>query len=399
MPFDVARIRGLFPALGDGWIHIDGATAMLVPEQVASAVSTAMRAPVSGPGGVFPASQRAESIAAAARRAVADLVGADPSGVVLGPSAPVLLCRLVNALAEKWTLGDEVVVSRLDEPANVEPWLRAAQRVGGVVRWGEIDIETCELPAWQYENLVSARTKAVALTAASGTVGTRPDVPTVAELAKKVGATVVVDATYATPFVPIDLTAMGADVLALSAQSWGGPAVGALVFRDPDLLDRLSSMSLEPKARGAARLELGPHAYPMLAGLVASVDFLAGLDDAVADSRRNRLLISLGSVKNYTGDLLSRLSSELRSLRHVMVIGDAMRRIPAVAFTVAGHKAGEVAGHLASRGLCAVADDGSSGVFASLGVAEVGGAVRIGLGYYSNDFEVSQLVRALDDLR
>src|SRR5437764_11705061 len=74
MAFDVARIRGLFPALGDGWIHFDGPAGMLVPEQVASAVSTAMRAPVSGPGGAFPASQRAESIVTAARRAVADLV-------------------------------------------------------------------------------------------------------------------------------------------------------------------------------------------------------------------------------------------------------------------------------------------------------------------------------------
>ncbi|OAP27363.1 putative cysteine desulfurase [Amycolatopsis sp. M39] len=243
MAFDVARIRGLFPALGDGWIHFDGAAGMLVPEQVASAVSTAMRAPVSGPGGAFPASQRAESIVTAARRAVADLVGADPAAVVLGPSAPVLLRRLVDALAERWTIGDEVVVSRLDEEANIAPWRRAAKRVGAVVRWSEIDIETCELPAWQYENLVSARTKAVSVTLASGSVGTRPDVPTVIEFAKRVGALVVVDATYAAPFVPLDLQELGADVLVVSAPSWGGPAVGALVFRELELLERISSVS------------------------------------------------------------------------------------------------------------------------------------------------------------
>src|SRR5690606_8714817 len=86
MPFDIARIRGLMPAVGDGWVHLEGAAGMLVPEQVASAVATAMRAPVSSPGGVFPASQRADSIVAAARRAIADLTGADPEGVVLGPS-------------------------------------------------------------------------------------------------------------------------------------------------------------------------------------------------------------------------------------------------------------------------------------------------------------------------
>ncbi|WP_199430828.1 cysteine desulfurase-like protein [Qaidamihabitans albus] len=398
MAFDVARIRGLFPALGDGWIHFDGAAGMLVPEQVASAVSTAMRAPVSGPGGAFPASQRAESIVAAARRAVADLVGGEPEGVVLGPSASVLLSRLVDALSDRWTLGDEVVVSRLDEPANLAPWQRAAKRVGANVRWGEIDIETCELPAWQYENLVSARTKAVSVTCASGSVGTRPDVATIVEFANRVGATVVVDATYAAPFVPLDLNALGADVVVVSAQSWGGPAVGALVFRDPEMLERLSSASLEPNARGPARLELGPHAYPLLAGLIASVDYLAGLDDAATGSRRERLVTSLGSAKSYHAGLLAQLSTELRSLRHVMVIGDAMRRIPALAFTIADRKAPEVAEYLASQGLCAFADEGASGVFASLGVGEVGGAVRIGLAHYSNVFEINQLIRVLEEL-
>lgn len=357
-----------------------------------------MRAPVSGPGGAFPASQRAESIVAAARRAVADLVGVSPEGVVLGPSASVLLSRLVDALSDRWTLGDEVVVSRLDEEANIAPWRRAAKRVGANVRWGEIDIETCELPAWQYENLVNARTKAVAVTCASGSVGTRPDVPTVVEIAKRVGALVVVDATYAAPFVPLDLNALGADVAVLSAQAWGGPAVGALAFRDPDLLERLPSVSLEPEARGSARLELGPHAYPLLAGLIASVDYLAGLDDAATGSRRERLLTSLGSAKSYHAGLLAQLSTELRSLRHVMVIGDAMRRIPALAFTVADKKAAEVAEFLASQGLCAFADEGTSGLFAALGVGEVGGAVRIGLAHYSNVFEINQLVRVLEEL-
>src|SRR5690606_33930909 len=112
MAFDVARIRGLFPALGDGWIHLDGSAGMLVPEQVASAVSTAMRAPVSAPGAGVPASQPAERPGAAARGAVADLPGAAPDAVGLGPNAPALLSSLADTLADTCTLGDEVVVAR-----------------------------------------------------------------------------------------------------------------------------------------------------------------------------------------------------------------------------------------------------------------------------------------------
>ncbi|KAA2262164.1 cysteine desulfurase-like protein [Solihabitans fulvus] len=398
MAFDVARVRGLFPALGDGWVHLDAPAGMQVPEQVATAVSTALRAPVSGPGGIFPASQRAEAIVDAARRSVADLVGADPAGVVLGPSAAALLQRLADALADDWFLGDEVVVSRLDHPANIAPWQRAAQRTGSVVRWAEVDIETCELPAWQYDGLVSDRCKVVAITAASGAVGTRPDLSKIAEAARKSGALVVVDASSAAPFVPLDISAMDADVVVVSANAWGGPPVGALVFRDPAMLDRLPSSALEPGARGPERLELGPHAYPLLAGLVASVEYLAGLDDTATGSRRERVLTSLGSVKSYQAGLLANLINELRSLRHVMVIGDAMRRVPALAFTIAGVKSTDGVEHLSARGVCAFADSGHYGVFSALGVGEVGGAVRVGLAHYTNAVEIDQLVRAVAEL-
>jgi len=398
MAFDVARVRGLFPALGDGWVHLDSPAGMQVPEQVATAVSTALRAPVSGPGGIFPASQRAEAIVDAARRAVADLVGADPAGVVLGTSSAVLLQRLADALGDGWLLGDQVVVSRLDHPANVSPWQRAAQRSGGTVRWAEIDIETCELPSWQYDELVTDRTKLIAITAASGVVGTRPDLGKISAVARAHGSLMVVDASSAAPFVPLDIVDMGADVVAISAGQWGGPPVGALVFRDPSMLERLPSVSVDPTARGPERLELGPHPYPLLAGLVASVDYLAALDDAAVGPRRERLLASLGSMKSYQAGLLSHLINELRWSRNAMVIGDAMRRVPSLAFTVTGVKAVEAVEHLAERGVCAFADPGQSGVFSVLGVGEIGGAVRIGLAHYTNQMEVDQLIRALADI-
>ncbi|HEX5121323.1 MAG TPA: cysteine desulfurase-like protein [Pseudonocardiaceae bacterium] len=398
MALDVARIRGLFPALGDGWIHLDAPAGMQIPEQVTTAVSMALRAPVSGPGGVFPASQRAEAIVDAARRAVADLVGADPAGVVLGPSSAVLLARLADALGAGWLIGDEVVVSRLDHPANTAPWQQAAQRCGGIARWAEVDIETCELPAWQYDDLITARTRAVAITAASGAVGTRPDLHRIAETAAQAGSLVIVDASSAAPFLPVDMATLGADVVVLSASAWGGPPVGALVFRDPALLDRLPSLSLEPGAKGPERLELGPHPHPLLAGLVASVDYLAELDDTAAGPRRERLLASMGSMKAYQAGLLSRLISELRSLHHVMVIGDAMRRVPIFAFAVADVRAEDAVAHLAKRGICAFADNGHNGVFAALGVGEVGGAVRVGLAHYTNSVEADQLVRSVAEL-
>lgn len=398
MAFDVARIRGQFPALGDGWIHLDGDAGTLLPEQVASAVCSAVRAPLAAPGGSFPSARRTEHIAGAARQAVADLAAADPAGVVLGPSSAVLLDRLAGVLGQQWRTGDEVVVSRLDAETNIIGWQRAAQQAGAVLRWGEVDIETCDLPAWQYENIVGERTRVVAVTAASGSVGTRPDLATVVKIARRTDALVVVDASHAAGYVPINFDALDADVIAFSGRSWGGPDSGALVFRDPAVLDRLPAAAADESARGPLRLELGPQAYPQLAGLAASVDYLAALDDAATGARGVRVATSLRSLVDHHEVLLEQLYSELTPLQHVEVIGNAREHIPVLAFTVRGHRAGEVTEHLAGRGVCAHAESGTSGLLASLGVGEVGGAVRVGLAHYTNSVEISRFTSALAEL-
>src|SRR5699024_801938 len=200
---------------------------------------------------------------------------------------------------------------------------------------------TCDLPAWQYENLLTERTKVVALTAGSGSVGTRPDVATVAGFAREAGALVVADASYAAPYVPVGFDALGADVIVLSGRAWGAPETGALVFRDPELLDRLPSAALDPDARGPQRLELGPHAFPQLAGLAASVDYLAMLDDAANGGRGQRIAAARRALGEYHAGLLQQLYSELTGLPHVSVIGNAREHIPTLAFTVRGRPARE----------------------------------------------------------
>ena len=156
MSLDVAAVRGLFPSLGDGWIHFDAQAGMLIPDSVASAVSSGFRQLGAAPGGVYPGAVRTTEAIDGARRAVADLVGAQAAGVVLGPSRSALVWTLAESIAPNTWLGGDVVVSHADDEPNIVPWLRVVGRYGGSVRWAELDIETGELPAWQYKNLVGA---------------------------------------------------------------------------------------------------------------------------------------------------------------------------------------------------------------------------------------------------
>src|SRR4029078_8174643 len=182
MAYDVARVRGLHPSLGDGWVHFDAQNGMLLPDSVATTVSTAFRGSTTTGQGPHPAALRSAAVLQAARQAVADLVGADPRGVVLGADRAILLTSLADASASRVGLGHELVATRLDDEANIAPWLRAANRYGAKVKWAEVDIETGELPTWQWEGLITRPTRLAAISSASSTLGTVTDLQVVTKL-------------------------------------------------------------------------------------------------------------------------------------------------------------------------------------------------------------------------
>lgn len=397
MSYDVARLRGLHPALGDGWIRFDAPAGMVIPESVATTVSTAFRSATANIASPHPSAQRSTAVLAAARRAIADLVNGDPDAVVLGADRAVLLASLAEAASSRTGLGSEVVVSRLDDEANILPWLRAAGNHGAKVKWAEVDIETGELPIWQWDELLTADTRLVAIPSASATLGTVADVGAVAKAVHNVGGILVVDHSAAAPYRLLDIAETEADVVAVNAAAWGGPPVGALVFRNPGLIDTFASVSTNPYAGGPARLELGVPQFGLLGGVVASVEYLAGLDEDAEGDRRERLRQSMASAKAHLDTLFDYLLTSLRSSSLVTVIGEPTERIPVVSFVVNGVPAERVVQRLADNGVVAIANP-TSRVLDQIGVNEIGGAVTVGLAHYNTAGEVDHLARALASL-
>ncbi|WP_373200091.1 cysteine desulfurase-like protein [Mycobacterium marinum] len=397
MAYDVARVRGLHPSLGDGWVHFDAPAGMLIPDSVATTVSTAFRRSAASIAGAHPSARRSAAVLQTAREAVADLVNADPAGVVLGADRAVLLSALAEASSSRAGLGYEVIVSRLDDEANIAPWLRAAHRYGAKVKWAEVDIETGELPTWQWESLISKSTRLVAVTSASGTLGAVTDLRAMTKLVHDIGGLVVVDHSAAAPYRLFDIKETEADVVAMNAVGWGGPPIGAMVFREPALMHSFSSVSTDPHATGPERLETGLHQFGFLAGVVASIEYLASLDESARGTRRERLSVSMQSASAYLNRIFDYLMVSLRSLPLVMLIGRPEARIPVVSFALQDVPADRVVQRLADNGILAVSNS-SSRVFDVLGVNDVGGAVTVGLAHYSTMAEVDQLVRALASL-
>ena len=394
MRFDVDSVRQDFPALAEGLAHFDGPGGTQVPSAVSDAVRDAMRSAVSNRHGPFASSRRADAIVDAARQAVADLVGGDPAGVVLGQSMTANTYVMAGALGRTWHPGDEVVLSRLDHDADVRPWVQAAARAGAVVRWADVDPATVELPVEQYDELVNERTRLVALTAASNATGTRPDVRAVADRAHAVGAVVHVDGVHATPHLPTDVKELGADLYATSAYKWYGPHIGCTIG-DPALLETLRPDKLMPSSDAVPdRFEHGTPSFAHLAGVTAAVDWIASHGDGT--TRRERVLDAMRTISAYEHEVFARLIDGLAARDDVTLVGAPARRTPTVAFTVEGRSPLQVSADLGNQGIAVWAGNYYAvELMTALGLEQSGGAVRAGVVCYTTAAEVDRLLAAL----
>jgi cysteine desulfurase family protein (TIGR01976 family) len=393
---NIDQVRAAYPALAEGFAHLDGAAGTQVAAPVIEAVTGTLSRAVSNRGTAFEPARRSGEIVAAAREAVADLVGGVPGGVVFGASATALTYLVARTMAASWGPGDEVVVSRLDHDANVRPWVQAAEAAGVSVRWAEFDPATGALNAEQYAGLLGPRTRLVAVTAASNAIGTVPPVREIADLAHAAGALVYVDGVHATAHRSVDLAALAADFYVTSAYKWSGPHIAAVVA-DPATWEPLQPAKLIPSpATVPDRFEFGTMSFELLAGVTAAVDHLSGLAGDTGGSRRERLVASMGAAAAYEQGLLDRLLTGLAGIGSVTVLPAPDDRCPTVSFRVAGQSPAETAQALGDRGICVFSGDYyAHGYFTATGLRESGGAVRASIYHYNTAGEVDRLLEAL----
>ena len=398
--YDVAAVRDLFPSLRAGYAHFDGPGGSQVPEPVAAAVAATMTAPLANRGTVTEGERAADGIVLAALAAVADLLGADPRGVVFGRSMTALTFDLARTLAQQWGPGDEVVVTRLDHDANIRPWVLAAGAAGATVRWLGFDPATGELD--DIGPVLTERTRLVAVTGAANLIGTRPPVRALADAAHRAGALVHVDGVHLTAHAAVDVRELGADLYACSPYKFLGPHCGVLAA-DPALLETLHPAKLLPSSDAVPeRFELGTLPYELLAGTAAAVDVLAGLAPGPAPGptdggpdRRGRLLASFAALAEHEDRLRRRVEDALADLPGTTVWSRAAHRTPTLLMTFEGRAAGDAHRFLAERGVHAPAGSFYA-IEASrhLGLGDAGG-LRVGIAPYTDDGDVDRLLDGL----
>jgi cysteine desulfurase family protein (TIGR01976 family) len=394
----IEQIRQDFPALerrhhGHPVAYFDGPGGTQVPRAVVEAMTSYLYHHNANTHWAYPTSAETDAIIEDARRALADLLHATPNEIAFGANMTTLTFHLGRALGRAYNPGDEIVVTELDHHANVAPWRALEKERGVIVRLARMIPETGQLDWDHFGRQVNARTKLVAIGAASNALGTINDVCQAAEMAHAVGAQIFVDAVHYAPHALIDVREMDCDFLSCSAYKFYGPHIGIL-YGKGDLLGALDFPKLIPAPDAAPeRAETGTQNHEGIAGAGAAVDFLASLAPEGA-TRREQLRLAFAELHQQGRALVTKLWEGLERIEGISLYGPPPDgpRTPTVAFAVEGVSSTEVSTKLADLGVFT-----SNGDFYATTVVErlghaTDGVVRAGCACYTTSEEVERLV-------
>ena len=397
MAYQVERVRQDFPSLKTGIAFFDGPGGSQVPTAVGQAIANAITQASSNRGTTTASEQNAEDAVIGYRNAVADLLNADPKGVVYGRSWTQLTYDFSRSISKSWSSGDEIIISRLDHDSNIRPWLQAAANRGVEVKWAEIDKESGELPVSAVTSLLSSKTKFVAVTGASNTLGTKPDIYAIGRAVRDAGALFLVDGVHLTPHAVIDFKAMPVDFYGFSSYKILGPHCSSFVA-DPALLETINNDKLLPSTMTVPeRFEFGTLPYELMAGVSASIDYVAALDSSATGSRRERIVKSITLLEEYEQDLFKYMQDQLALLPTITLYGKAKDRTPTAYFNFAGVDGGDVYKFMATKKVNLPAHNFYAvEVSRALGLGDTG-AIRAGIAPYTTRDDVDRLIAGLSE--
>jgi cysteine desulfurase/selenocysteine lyase len=246
--------------------------------------------------------------------------------------------------------GDEVLITEMEHHSNIVPWQLLTERTGATLRWFGLT-EDGSLDLSNIDELITERTKVVALTWVSNVLGTINPVVEIARRAHEVGALVLVDAAQAVPQMPVDVQASGADFLVFTGHKVTGPTGIGVLWGKRSVLEQLppflgggemiATVTMERSTYAGIpnRFEAGTPPIVEAVGLGAAVDYLAA--------------IGMDNVRAHEEAITRYALEGLRSVSGLTVLGpqQADERGGAISFEIAGIHPHDISQVLDSRGI------------------------------------------------
>ena len=395
--YDVEQVRRDFPILsttvrGKRLAFLDTAASSQRPASVIEAIvhyETHLHANVHR--GVYELSQKATDAFEAARERVRVFLNARSTREVVFTRGTT---ESINLVAQSWGRslqpGDEILISWMEHHANIVPWQMACERSGAVLRVIPID-RRGELDLADFHRLLSPKTRLVAITQVSNSLGTIVPIAEIIAAARRNGSLVLVDGAQAVAHQRIDVQALDCDFYAFSSHKLYGPTgIGVLWARESVLAgmppwqgggDMIRTVSFEKTTYNELpyRFEAGTPNISGAVGLAAAIDYLESLD--------------IDKVHAHEQSLLRYTTEALRAIPGLQIIGEAADKAGVISFTLEQVHPHDLGTILDSEGVAVRA--GHHCAMPVMDFFGVPATARASFGCYTNREDVDQLIGAL----
>jgi cysteine desulfurase/selenocysteine lyase len=400
--FDVAKVRADFPILSDlvhgkPLVYLDSANTSQKPLSVIKATDDFYRhANANIHRATHLLSERATALYEGARKKAAKFLNAGDSRSIVLTSGTTDGINLVAQAYGRMVLkpGDEILLSWLEHHSNIVPWQLIGEQTGASIKVVPIN-DRGEVEQDEYERLLSARTKIVAVGHVSNALGTVNPIKDMIAKAHAVGAVVLVDGAQAAPHLVIDVQDLDVDFYVLSSHKMFGPTGVGVLYGKHALLeamppykgggDMIESVTFAKTKYNQVpyKFEAGTPNIAGVAGFGAAVDYLMGLDREAALAHED--------------DVLAYATAQVESIPGVRIIGEAREKTGVLSFTLDGahpHDAGTI---LDQQGIAV-----RTGQHCAQPVMDrycIPATIRASLAIYNTREDIDALVRGLHKVR
>jgi cysteine desulfurase family protein (TIGR01976 family) len=407
-PEMLTAVRAEFPALNNRMVFLDNAGGSQVLKRVADRIHEYLTTTSVQLGASYATSQAASQRVLAARRSIAELINAGhDEEVVMGGATTLLMFLFTEALRAQIRPGDEIIVTNTDHESNIGGWTRL-QEAGAIIKIWEVNRSTLELDLADLDQLLTSRTKWVAVTHASNVLGTVNPVADIATRVHEVGAKLCVDGVAYAPHRLVDVQASGADVYVFSFYKVFGPHY-AVLWGKRDLLLALPSLNhhfIGPDVL-PYKLQPGNVNFELSYGCAGIGDYLVdmgkrvSLGDETVRTRRELMQTAFDTFARHEDTLAETLLSYLRGKSNVRIIGRERitngDRMPTISFVVPGRQSEAIVRHVDQSGIgIRFGDFYARRLIESLGLQANGGVVRVSMAHYNTAEEIQRLINSFD---
>ena len=337
--YDVAAIRADFPILaqdirGQSLVYLDSAASAQKPRQVIDCVSGVYETGYANVHrGLHYLSEKATADYEGAREKIRAFMNAESSAEIIYTRGA---SEAINLVAASWGganigPGDEIVISEAEHHSNIVPWQILRDQKGAVLKVLPVDDEGA-VHLDQFRELLSERTKIVAVTHVSNVLGTVYPIKEMARLAHQVGAVILIDGCQGITHMPVDVRDLDCDFYAFSGHKLYGPSGIGVLYGKAALLeamppyqsggDMIERVTFEKStwAELPHKFEAGTPAIAQAIGLGAAVDYVSQ--------------VGMAAIAAHEQELLTYTTQRLASVPGLRLIGTAPGKVSVVSFVM-----------------------------------------------------------------